>query len=167
MKGRRGRSPTRVLVTEHQVDDSLPGTCSSISFDTLDGRFGDMQRDDGVPRSARQALSPELEGALKSDRRPVAFLFPGVGDHYPQMGRGLYEAEPVFRAEVDRCAELLRPSIGRDLREVLYPGDAPDFGAGGAGEIDLRAMLGRDRQSVAGSSDLDRTLFAHPAVFVV
>jgi acyl transferase domain-containing protein len=37
------------------------------------------------------------------------------------MGRGLYESEPKFREQVDRCVELLRPLIGFDLREVLYP----------------------------------------------
>ncbi|HLL48118.1 MAG TPA: type I polyketide synthase, partial [Longimicrobiaceae bacterium] len=34
-----------------------------------------------------------LEGVQERDARPVAFLFPGVGDHYAQMARGLYEAE--------------------------------------------------------------------------
>jgi acyl transferase domain-containing protein len=33
----------------------------------------------------------------------------------------LYRSEPVFRREVDRCAELLRAPLGFDLREALYP----------------------------------------------
>ena len=33
----------------------------------------------------------------------------------------LYDAEPVFRAEVDECAAVLRPQLGFDLRDVLYP----------------------------------------------
>ncbi|XHF22477.1 acyltransferase domain-containing protein [Corallococcus interemptor] len=37
------------------------------------------------------------------------------------MGRGLYEQEPAFRAEVDACAEKLKPHLGLDLRTVLYP----------------------------------------------
>src|SRR5205085_3845158 len=31
------------------------------------------------------------------------------------------ETEPVFRETVDRCAELLRPHLGADLRSLLYP----------------------------------------------
>jgi acyl transferase domain-containing protein len=52
--------------------------------------------------------------------RPVVFLFPGEGA-LVDMGRGLYESEAVFREDVDRCADLLRPSLGLDLRARLYP----------------------------------------------
>jgi acyl transferase domain-containing protein/acyl carrier protein len=57
--------------------------------------------------------------------RPVAFLFPGQGSQHVDMGRALYESEPAFRAEVDRCAELLKRHLdGLDLRTVLYPAPA-------------------------------------------
>ena len=52
---------------------------------------------------------------------PVVFMFPGQGAQYPGMGAELYRSEPVFRAEVDRCAELLRPILQADLREILFP----------------------------------------------
>ncbi|MES1243433.1 MAG: SDR family NAD(P)-dependent oxidoreductase [Acidobacteriota bacterium] len=65
--------------------------------------------------------------------RPVVFLFPGDGARV-DLGRGLYESEAVFREEVDRCAELLRPGLGLDLRSRLYP-------AGGeAGGLDSPAL---------------------------
>ncbi|MCP4657222.1 MAG: AMP-binding protein, partial [bacterium] len=51
----------------------------------------------------------------------LAFMFPGAGPEHVDMGRGLYELEPTFRDEVDRCAEHLRPQLGFDLRDVLYP----------------------------------------------
>src|SRR4029453_2529505 len=61
--------------------------------------------------------------AAAGDReRPLWFLFAGQGAEYVNMARGLYEAEPVFRDEVVRCAELLGPRLGFDLREVLFPG---------------------------------------------
>ncbi len=55
------------------------------------------------------------------DHAPVVFMFPGGGAQYRDMGRELYQTEPLFRAEIDRCAEILRPHLGLDLREVLYP----------------------------------------------
>ena len=61
------------------------------------------------------------QGRDEADDRPVAFLFPGGGTQYPGMSAGLYREEPVFRAEVDRCAELLRGELGFDVRDLLYP----------------------------------------------
>ena len=104
-------------------------------------------------------------GIAEGGSRSVAFLFPGLGDHYPNMARGLYEAEPAFRAEVDRCAEILRPILGLDLREVLFPGDAPSDAPAPAA-LDLRAMLGRAK-AAPDAERLNRTELAQPAVFVV
>ena len=55
------------------------------------------------------------------DSPAVSFLFPGQGAQHPNMGRELYENEPVFRATVDRCSEILRAPLGEDLRSLLYP----------------------------------------------
>ncbi|HEU4885053.1 MAG TPA: beta-ketoacyl synthase N-terminal-like domain-containing protein [Longimicrobium sp.] len=104
--------------------------------------------------------------AVEDGHRSVAFLFPGVGDQYPQMARGLYDAEPAFRAEVDRCAEILRARIGIDIREVIFPGDAPAETPAGQG-IDLKAMLGRTESATPETERLNRTELAQPAVFVI
>jgi amino acid adenylation domain-containing protein len=116
---------------------------------------------------ARRALAGRDPRALMSawsepGSRTVAFLLPGVGDHYPGMARGLAESEPVFRRELDRCAEVLRETLGGDLREVIFAaerqeGDGPD----------LRALLGRGKPRSAAARRLDRTLWAQPAVFAV
>jgi acyl transferase domain-containing protein/acyl carrier protein len=55
--------------------------------------------------------------------RPVVFMFPGTGAQRAGMAKGLYESEPAFRNELDRCAELLAPLLGQDLRTILL-GDA-------------------------------------------
>ena len=51
----------------------------------------------------------------------VVFMFPGGGAQYPQMARELYETEGGFRNDVDRCAEILEPHLGFDLRTLLFP----------------------------------------------
>ncbi|MFL6199522.1 MAG: SDR family NAD(P)-dependent oxidoreductase [Thermoanaerobaculia bacterium] len=97
--------------------------------------------------------------------RAVAFLFSGIGDHYVGMGRDLYDHEPVYREEVDRCAEILRPLLGLDVRHVLYP-EGRAAAAGGA--PDLRRMLGRGETAADPQSEpLSRTGILHPALFVV
>jgi FkbM family methyltransferase len=104
------------------------------------------------------------DGVADASVRSTVFLFPGVGEQYPGMGRGLYEAEPVFRAEVDRCAGILRPLLGADLREVLFAAD--DEPAASPGGLDLRRMLGRAPVSDAAAR-LSRTEVAQPVAFVV
>jgi amino acid adenylation domain-containing protein len=69
--------------------------------------------------STEKGTSP----ALKTGSRPdeVAFLFPGQGAQYLNMGRGLYAHEAVFRQAVDACAEQLLPYMDIDIRRVMYP----------------------------------------------
>lgn len=73
----------------------------------------------------REKLSTEkgTSPALKTGSRPdeVAFLFPGQGAQYLNMGRGLYEHEAVFRQAIDTCAEQLLPQLAIDIRRVMYP----------------------------------------------
>jgi amino acid adenylation domain-containing protein len=72
----------------------------------------------------RQRDRKGVQTRLQPGENPeVYFLFPGQGSQYPNMGREIYETEPIFRGAVDRCAEILRPHLGADLRKLLYPPD--------------------------------------------
>jgi amino acid adenylation domain-containing protein len=100
-----------------------------------------------VDRSrVRTALAP-------AEERAVAFLFPGQGAQHAGMGWGLYRTEPVFRRELDRCAELLRPVLGLDLRRLL-------FAPGGEG-------AGGEHAAAEAERRLGETRFAQPALFAV
>jgi acyl transferase domain-containing protein/acyl carrier protein len=93
----------------------------------------------GDPRRLLQSSSVAMD-------RHVAFMFSGQGSQHVDMGRGLYESEPVFRRAVDICADILRPHLDIDLRSLLYPND--------------------DRVAEADAR-LTRTEFAQPALFTV
>jgi acyl transferase domain-containing protein/acyl carrier protein len=119
-----------------------------------------------------QDRSRIFSGTSQMQDRPVVFMFPGMGDQYVDMAIELYQAEPTFRACVDRCAALLKPLLGRDIREVLYPhGTAPRTGVGvpaANGQIDLRAMLQRTNgQTDYTSQPINETALAHPILFTV
>jgi acyl transferase domain-containing protein/thioesterase domain-containing protein len=77
---------------------------------------------------------------------PIAFMFPGQGAQYVNMGRKLYETEALFRATVDACAHVLEPEIGIDLRSVLYP---------------------RDPEHDAAKAALRQTAVTQPALFTI
>ena len=53
--------------------------------------------------------------------RDVVFMFPGQGSQYVRMGKNLYDHSEIFRENLDRCADILTPLLGRDLRDVLFP----------------------------------------------
>ena len=105
---------------------------ADIGYTLAVGRRALSQRRVVVCRDKQQAvaaLSGEdpglvLTGAGRERRPGVVLLFPGYGAQRVNMGRELYESEPVFRQAVDHCAELLKPVLKGDLREVLYGDDA-------------------------------------------
>ena len=69
----------------------------------------------------RQKASETAQAADDAAARSLAFLFPGGGAQYPRMGRDLYEQEPSFRQELDRCALHVRDHLvpGFDLRDLI------------------------------------------------
>jgi iturin family lipopeptide synthetase B len=66
------------------------------------------------PGTVRTSLAEE-------GKKPVIFMFPGQGSQYVNMGLELYRTEPVFRQEMDRCFEILKPLMGCDIKDILYP----------------------------------------------
>ena len=77
-----------------------------------------QSREDVISKlSAGEAFS-EISSVDKE--RQLIFMFPGQGSQQSGMGIDLYRSEPVFREQLDACAEYLSSSLGMDIREVLY-----------------------------------------------
>ena len=78
--------------------------------------------------------------------RPVVFMFSGQGAQYVNMAQELYQSEPTFAERVDICCDLLKPHIGLDLRQILYP---------------------EPEQLTKASEQLQQTAITQPALFVI
>ncbi|UCH93464.1 MAG: amino acid adenylation domain-containing protein [Candidatus Aminicenantes bacterium] len=63
---------------------------------------------------------------VREENRPVVFMFCGQGSQYVNMGIDLYRTEPIFREEMDRCFEILKPLMDDDLKEILYSSERSD-----------------------------------------
>jgi phthiocerol/phenolphthiocerol synthesis type-I polyketide synthase E len=131
-----------------------------------------VSRDASAAATLVQARTPSqvFTAVSSSRRRPVAFLFPGLGDQYLDMGRGLYESEPEFTQHVDYCSEFLKPFLGMDLRKAMYP----DARVRQQNEVrtedrmNFRNLVQRAREENAPVlQEIHRTLWAQPALFVI
>ncbi|WP_071187593.1 type I polyketide synthase [Trichormus sp. NMC-1] len=74
----------------------------------------------------------------------IAYLFTGEGCQYINMGRQLYDTQPIFRQTLEQCNEILRPYLEHSLLEILYPDQA---------------------EEQIASSLLDQTAYTQPALF--
>ena len=104
------------------------------------------QGSEDAATALRAKDSKRLLTAGGAKPRAVAFMFPGQGAQHVDMARGLYESEPAFAQAVDRCAAILEPGLGLDLRSVLFPADE-----------------GKD----AATELLDQTWITQPALFTI
>lgn len=96
-----------------------------------------------VGEEARRVIS----GKYDNENKSITFMFPGQGSQYPNMGKGLYQLDPVFREQVDICCEILKQHIDLDLRSLIYP----------EGTADIKQA----------EETLSQTRYTQPAVFVI
>ncbi|MCC9607070.1 aminotransferase class I/II-fold pyridoxal phosphate-dependent enzyme [Blastopirellula sp. JC732] len=67
--------------------------------------------------------APSEESGAKRRKLKTAFLFTGQGSQYFGMSKTLYETQPIYRATLDRCAEILA-QYDVPLLEILFGADA-------------------------------------------
>ncbi len=122
----------------------LPDIC----FTSTGGRTHFPVRSAAVACSKEQ-LREALAGRTANGGAPqpmgerrLAFLFSGQASQYARMGAGLYRSQPVFREEIDRCAEIVGDRCGRPLKDVLL-------------------------RDCADASLIDETAYTQPALFAV
>ncbi|MEM8828372.1 MAG: beta-ketoacyl synthase N-terminal-like domain-containing protein [Cyanobacteria bacterium P01_G01_bin.19] len=123
--------------------------------------------------------------------RPITFMFSGQGSQYIDMGRELYETQPVFKENCDRCFQILDKYLDVSLKDIVFSEGSPKGLASASGQ---RAALkdivplwytpsdkGRSKetftpfpltlsQSTSSNSHtitINETQYAQPAIFTI
>jgi len=82
---------------------------------------------------------------LQENPGEIVFMFPGQGSQSVNMGKDLYQYEPVFQRAVDECAHLLQAYMNEDIRDVIY-----------------------SKHAAAEAEDkINNTYYTQPAMFVI
>ena len=110
--------------------DWQDSSLADIARTTTEGRAHHPFRSAFVVSNAVE-LRAALERAAQTEPPPasrrevvprIAFLFTGEGAQYAGMARDLYDHEPSFRDDLDRCDELFRGLTGGSLPGIMFAG---------------------------------------------
>ena len=108
-------------------------------------RAGLVFRDLAELRAGLRELAESDKGPgepIPATAPKAALVYPGAGSQWVGMGESLYRTEPVVRAVLDRCDQVLRWERGASLLDVM-------FGRAGA------------------AGDLNQPAWAHPAIYAL
>ncbi|TRW90367.1 type I polyketide synthase [Candidatus Methylobacter oryzae] len=104
---------------------NLADLCYSVALGRSDFNFRAAAVAD-TPAALQEALQTEAEKmptAIARTPRKIAFLCTGQGAQTRQMGLQLYQTEPVFKAVIDTCEQLLSDELELPLTEVMFNDD--------------------------------------------
>ena len=73
--------------------------------------------------------------------KPIVFMFSGQGSQYENMAWELYQHEPIFKENCDRCFQILDQYLDIPLKEIIFPTNP--------------------------STRINETQYAQPAIFVI
>ncbi|XP_011311362.1 fatty acid synthase [Fopius arisanus] len=139
---------------EHAKDDEFISLIHDLHHSSI---LGHSHRGFQIMGSDNYREVKEITVAAK---KPIWFVFSGMGSQWPGMGKELFSIE-VFQTSLRRCAEALKP-VGIDLLDIIMNGTEKTFenvmysfisiAAIQVALVDVLAMLGINPDGIVGHS---------------
>ncbi len=137
----------RAWLNEHaRGSDTDPSFLANMAWTACTGRnhfphrAGLVYDDLARLREQLDTLIESSKGSVPYQPAKIGFLFTGQGSQWIGMGQDLYETEPVVRAVLDRCEEIVQSERNTSLLDVIF---------------------GRSQE------DLHNTAWAQPAIYAI
>lgn len=116
----------------------------------------------------RNQLTTEPDG-IKN--RPIAFMFTGVGGHYINMAKGLYQTNSLFKEIFDYCCDFLQPLTKKKLTDIIYSNvDSNEnnyFNNILNHQCDFKKIFNKFKSDTEVENKLNQSSFLHPLLFII
>ncbi len=114
----------------------------------FDRRRALVARDlEGLQRTLKDGDKRRIANGQATKETPgIVFMFPGGGAQFPGVGKDLLAVVPAFRDAVEACFAVMPADVPGDLRQIMFEREASDK---------------------AASAQLERPIYALPALFVL
>ncbi|MEM8828383.1 MAG: SDR family NAD(P)-dependent oxidoreductase, partial [Cyanobacteria bacterium P01_G01_bin.19] len=133
---------------------------ASVKRSHFEHRLALVARDTEELKEQLNNIESDRDLPIENSRK-IAFLFTGQGSQYIDMGKELYETQPVFKENCDRCFEILDKHLGVSLKDIVFIEGSPK---------------GRSKETVTlyplpltppKPFNIDDTEYTQPAIFTI
>ncbi|EPR11937.1 hybrid non-ribosomal peptide synthetase/type I polyketide synthase [Ruminiclostridium papyrosolvens] len=108
---------------EQNPDISLPDLAYTMQIGRTQFKYRRAVVFQNVKGAISELNKTYIAEIAKADQNTVVFMFPGQGYQYINIGLELYQSDPYFRKEMDRCFAVLKPMLHFDIKNILFPMD--------------------------------------------
>ncbi|MEM9509715.1 MAG: SDR family NAD(P)-dependent oxidoreductase, partial [Cyanobacteria bacterium P01_E01_bin.35] len=117
---------------------------------------------DDVEEAIEKLTTSSITKHRPAIERPITFMFSGQGSQYVNMARGLYQTEPVFKENCDRCFQILDKYLDVSLKDIIF-----NEGRSKETFTPYPLPLTHSTPSHTRTTTINETQYAQPVIFTI